>query len=1114
MSTLHNILTVSRYESKTLFRSWFFRIFSILTLVFVVLFNIGQQTELGYPNGDMVALASKVPFLNLYIINVAQAIIVVFLASEFLKRDKKLDTTEVIYMRSMTNADYVLGKTLGNLWVFILLNIIALIVVAVFNLASPFTQFNILPYIYYFLLISIPTLVYILGFSFFLMSVIRNQAITFILLLGYIAATLFYLQNKLHYLFDYMAFRLPVTWSEVIGFGNSDEIISHRLIYLFLGIGFICLTIMLLKRLSQSKPTGIVVFVIGVASLLGGAVLGVKYLKNFSVVDSHREEMLALNNKYADVPAVNMAECDIYLKHSENKIVCSADIVIVNSEDKPLDKVLFTLNPGLEITKVSGGEYKREKQLLFIEPENIIEPGDSVSFSISYEGNIDESFCFLDIDGERRDEIIDEDNSTVDKRHAFTTPDYLLLTSESRWYPEPGITYASKGLGWLNSSFTDFSLRVETYGNLSAVSQGERTVDDKGVVSFKPETKLSKISLVVGDYETREIIVDSISYQLTYFKGHNFFDEYFTELPDSLEPVIRDLKSDWEAKTKMLYPYKRFSLVEVPVQFYSYEHVWTGARDQAQPEMVLLPEGGFQVSAANFALRKRFAKRHRRHSNETESVLEKEEAYFKRFVSQTLTDEDKARQFGGKIRFGGHNFEDSKPNPYFIIYNYYTFSNIFSSKDYPIFNRVMEAYLIQASIETGSGFMRNLIGMSNEEKGNIALQENSFAEILSEQDNPEILSNLIRTKSEFLFSLMRGAAGPEEFDIFLYDFVEKNRFRELSVDEMSSEIKSRFNLDLNNYMANWYNSKSLPGYIISETDAVRVKKGDRILTMVTLKITNTEEEPGVVSITFRLGGQGRRGRRHGGGDDQTVERIVMAGPKQTKKVSFLLNKKPRMMLINTFSSKNIPSVVTHSFKKIEQNDKIKPFEGETLLAYNDGTLPNEIILDNEDEGFSFVQPEGGGILKKMFEGMEKKEDEDLKYKGMYFWNPPEDWTLTTRAEFYGKQVRSAYYARGGKGERKAVWTIPLKEAGYYKVFGFVPKINMRFGGNNKKGEYVFTIFHDDGEDSPAVELKNNDGGWVELGAYYFSPDSVRIELSNDTEAKMILADAVKLVMEK
>ena len=39
--------------------------------------------------------------------NIAQSVIVIFLAGNFLKRDKKLDTAEVIYVRPMSNADSV-----------------------------------------------------------------------------------------------------------------------------------------------------------------------------------------------------------------------------------------------------------------------------------------------------------------------------------------------------------------------------------------------------------------------------------------------------------------------------------------------------------------------------------------------------------------------------------------------------------------------------------------------------------------------------------------------------------------------------------------------------------------------------------------------------------------------------------------------------------------------------------------------------------------------------------------------------------------------------------------------------------------------------------------------
>ena len=73
------------------------------------------------------AIAANMPYINVLFINVAQAIIAVFLASDFLKRDKKLDTTEVIYTRPITNGEYVTGKTIGILVLFIGLVILALV---------------------------------------------------------------------------------------------------------------------------------------------------------------------------------------------------------------------------------------------------------------------------------------------------------------------------------------------------------------------------------------------------------------------------------------------------------------------------------------------------------------------------------------------------------------------------------------------------------------------------------------------------------------------------------------------------------------------------------------------------------------------------------------------------------------------------------------------------------------------------------------------------------------------------------------------------------------------------------------------------------------------------
>ena len=113
MLSLYKIWTVARYETKTLLRSWFFRIFSILAIAILIFISIGLHTKVGRTPWFFKGMDASLPYMYIQLLNIVQAIIGVFLASDFLKRDKKLDTTEVIYMRSMTNGDYVLGKSLG-----------------------------------------------------------------------------------------------------------------------------------------------------------------------------------------------------------------------------------------------------------------------------------------------------------------------------------------------------------------------------------------------------------------------------------------------------------------------------------------------------------------------------------------------------------------------------------------------------------------------------------------------------------------------------------------------------------------------------------------------------------------------------------------------------------------------------------------------------------------------------------------------------------------------------------------------------------------------------------------------------------------------------------------
>ena len=1114
MISFHNINSIAKYETKTLLRSWFFRIFAILAMAFLFFFNFGVLIQSGGGAGEwqIKALPSLIPYVNLLMLNVAQAIIAIILASDFLKRDKKLDTTEVIYMRSMTNGEYVIGKTIGNLLVFLVLNIIVLLIALAFNLAVSDLQISWISYLNYFLLISVPTLVFIMGLSFFFMSVLRNQALTFIILLGYVALTLFYLQNKFYFVFDYMAFRIPLAYSDFVGFGNKSTLLIHRGIYFFLGLSFIFFTIPFLKRLPQAKHFRQFPVVVSALFFMVGVYLAYLHVSSVITENNIRKEMLVINDSYASEKAPTVDSYQIDVKHSGGTIQVASTLLVKNNNESNPQKLFFSLNPGLQIEKIirNGAETKFSRKQHLIELEPALASGDSLKLEFVYSGSINEAACFLDIDDEKRMEPFSQMMYQIDKRHAFITDRFVLLTREDNWYPIPGAGYGNTNKQWFSRQFSKFSMNVETKPGLMVISQGNSTQEDNKFL-FINKNPLSQISLVIGEYEKSSREIDGLNFNLYIKPGHDYFSKFFEEMKDTIPSLITESLKDFERSIDMYYPFETLSLVEVPIQFYSYPRIYTGEREPLQSEMILFPEKGVTVGDADFNGR---MKRMQRYSRGDEANLTPEEQKIRVFQSflTSLTQQQGRPNFN---RSRGSFEVTETTNAYYAFPMFYNHAYFISSERWPVTNRIFESYLKQTSSNPRSGFMRSMQGTSEDEQANIALLEHSFAELLNDPEQITIIDNVIQLKGEALFSIIKRKAGDEAFDEFMYNFLSSHKFKTVGIQDFNDEIKKMFDVDLLPYMENWFNSKELPAYLIGAVNAVEVLDKDQLKTMVKFKITNAEPVEGIVSVQFMTGGGGGGGRGFFGGPGSmtTIDKLIHLEGNQTKQVSFLLERQSRRVTIKTLTSKNIPAELSFPLDNIEEDKKATPYEGEQIVDVPVRIAEdNEIILDNEDKGFSIVQMEETSLLKKLlFQEEETKE----KYAGFNSYRPPRNWTATTSSGFYGKFSRSAHYIRSGEGDKKVIWKIPVKENGFYTVYTYLSKDNRRGPGRREseevKGEYEYTIHHDDGKEVASVNLKNAEEGWNSLGSFYFSPDSVVIELSNKSESRIVVADAVKII---
>lgn len=1118
MLSYQNIKTVARYEKKTLLRSWFFKIFAVLAIVGLSFFQIGMNVNAGSFGWAFKAIPGNVPYLNMKILNIIQSIIAVFLASGFIKRDKKYDTSVVIYVRPMSNTEYILGKTLGIFKVFIGLNIISLIIALVISSITTDTPVDIISYIIYPVIISVPSVIFILGLSFITMVVIRNQAITFLILLGYIGLCVFYFGEKFHGLLDYTSYHLPLLRSDIVGFGNMGYLLTHRGAYFLLGMAFIFFTIIKINRLPHSPKKIKRYWILALAFLIAGGSLIGKIALNNGLENSKRDTYIALDKQYYNTPTLDISDAHIDLEHKGESIECGAALKLINNTNKDLSSFILSLNPGLKIDKIESAgtklKHERKGHVIIVSSAKAIKTGETLSLNITYKGSIDESVCYRDIEEETYNKTFNTNGFNIDKRYAFLSNEFVLLNPEAIWYPMSGIRYNGDKPVFGKYQFSNYSLTVKTKPGLTAVSQGKCDIKGEGRFSFSPELPLPQISLVISEFEKSSISVDSIEISILCAKGHDYFSPIFEEIKDTIPSLVREFKNQFELEKKRNYPFKRLNIIEVPAQFKTYNRLWTNTRETLQPEMVFLRESGLKVPNADLKSSLKWMKERRRDQKVNEKRLKIN--LFNRVINEIFksTGDDSFLSgitiTRGKIRPNG----SSNSSLYSLDPNFYNFTNNFTSNKYPLVNSLFETILTKEGMSRGKMFRANMGGISSQDLSNIYIKDKSFNNLLSDTDiKPFKLSPVIKNKADYLHAIFTSKIDAEEFKAFMSDFLEDNKFKNSNFDDLLSKFRNKYNIDLSEEIYQWYYESKCPGYIISDIATSQIVDGDNKKYQLLFTVSNPETQSGIIKVSITEGHMGMGRRSFGKASANANEFYYAIEGRSNKEIGIVCSGKPMMATINTLCSHNLPASSMKRFEKFEDSPN-RPFHGIRDISIS---KKDEIIVDNEDEGFSTEGELKELKIKSLFK-KKKAVSPDEKYSWVNSWNPPEVWTLCTRSDNYGKYIKSSYYIKGGDGSQKAIWKTDIKEAGYYDVYFFKQERAgfQAFRGRRRKNfkmpdnKYNITVHSDDGKDAMEVDVNKHEGSWVHLGSYYLSKGEAKVELSNKSGA-MVFADAVKWV---
>ncbi|KIO44192.1 MULTISPECIES: hypothetical protein [Sanguibacteroides] len=1118
-----NIKRVAHYEAKIVRRNWLFRTFALFSLVGILILQILVQSNImQWTSWNTIALSSYVPYFNVYLFGIVQAVLVVFFT--VIQWDKDRNRVETTCVRSLSNAEYVIGKACGMIQVFMALSLLSLLSGAIINIFFTNAPFNGWMYFFYWIVFLFPSLVFIIGLTFLCTGLVSDKPLLVLELLLYIFITLYYSDDYYQGLFNFLGGGVPVTLSDISGYPDLGGVMLQRLSWLFLGMGFIgysgvffkCLPI----RTGRVAGLGVSTFIV-VLGLICGFSLCMRQYRYVTLRDDYR----ATYEKYRSNRKLTQCNQVITYRQEEDQLTVKTRLRLKNEYKETVNPVLLYLNPGLRVNRICiNGErvdFYRDNQVIVL--NEAVEGKGLLDLEVEYSGRIDESICYLQLCDNYVANTwnVGSELFRSGKRYAILEKEYTLLTPECIWYPvsvppvNPSDVYA------VEKNFTKYGLKVVGETDRTVLSQGDR-IESNDTLIFRNEHRLSGISLCIGDYKCYQMQVDSVFYELFVVEGHDDFMEHFNRIKDSMTGIIREFRDKIEKKNNRKYPYERFMVVETPVAFAAYFQSERGGGGKVQPEMIFLPERGVGFKNMDLARNKQTYRKitnEEKMENVERSILTQLLNHI--FISEygSFMEKNPLMRLFVPYSYGSYTLSGS---PFTLNPLFYNHVNQLYSREYPILDAVLNNLLNGADTVQFDRIDNFEVSSRSHQLAVNYLKSHSLKEALRDPGvTSDVLYQLIKLKSVALRESYLGlTVSYFDFNAFIRQYWEDHKFQKIDFTSFDKEFTERFGISWCRVLPEWYTVKQIPSFVVQDACVEEIaEKGDRSSVdrryRIHVNVYNESEVEGVVVLTYaKLPEIGSNSKIM-----SLYTKNVLIEAKKAKEIVIVTEGKPTSVFLNTILSGNIPALIPIEYSgkvTYEANPGVRDIDVSRFFPQE-----GEWIVDNESGGFSIWQAATGDRTPGWLKPVSFADTYDT-YNVMMASGV---WSLVTHYGFYGRRVRSGWMKNCGGGASKAKWSVKIEKSGYYEVLVHIPKyvglqrVKRLPGGffvpssiSDRELKQNYIVRHDGQETEVSAAIVSLED-WVSLGRFYFSSGEASVVLTDQgsVDDQIIYADAVKWV---
>lgn len=1127
------VAQTERRNTRRLVRYWVF-----LTIAY--LFGLGAYLYYSALHAYLSALSASVGMIGprylmgaigLYYLT-GFVLGIVFLGFDVRSRDVRDGIVEVLDSRPLTNLELVAGRFVAlflSAWIPIVVLVLIieglgfllpLLGVSFGRTVEPLSLVNFVVYM------AVPAITFAIGLVFVITLLVRHRLIAALVTIAAIVAlywVFFTVPGPYIPFFDYLGSAQQEFPTDIVPKISLPGGFLQRFGFLAVGLGLVGLAAVVHPRLdgqSRLKPA-----LASVALVIAG-LAGVSLVAQMRGADAAAlEQWRTAHEARAGEPIADILSMDgSVVIEPGRRMEVTLQIELQPPPDQAISHLLLTLNPGFEIAAVGTADGRElaathADGLLDIELGRTLAAGERETLNLSYGGTPDLEFGYLDSAintdtmsmTEAQIVLLGYQKGLFDRR-------YVALTPGIRWLPASGVDVGRDDPRRRRTDYFSVALDVELPAGWLAAGPGRREELDASGDSvryrFAPRTQLSELALMASEFESFATEIRGITFEVLVYPGH---DDNFEALADSRGEVEEWVSERLEvaAEAGLEYPFDAFTAVEVPNSLRGFEGGWRLDSAMAPPAMMLLRETSFPTARFDVDI---FAGARD----------------FDQDGGAPRINRDRLVSFFANDLSGGNIFAGAARS--FFTYRTSAYGDDAIALDYML--EELSTLLVSGRRSYFSAHMfTNIQGAVNSIVGSIQGQGvnsivdavvsartartdvwNTILEVplsdIDPWDDPQRTIDMLSLKGGEMAEAIRDTLGTEAVAELLRNLLDRYAGSSFSLDDLVAASGS-VSGNLGPLLNDWIADTGLPGFVARSVEQYRLEDDDNgePRYQLLVRLSNDESVVGFARVSWIVSGNagnsfnvsiGEGGVRASviSPQSSTSDPIRIPG-RSAIELGAVLRQPVTRVTVQPYLSLNREAFTAGELNtsSIPSRD-LEPFTGVREIPF-EFAPPERIVADDLDEAFTIVTEEGQDTLRLAARGGGAAEENlDQGLPASTAFNPTR-WSRRKLATAWGRYRHTFAYIRAGDGQTRAVMPAELPAGGRWDLEIHIPQFAISL-----LGTWSIDIVSANGRETVSYNASVSNPGWNLVGEFQLPPGEVSVEIGNQTDGRLVIADAV------